>query len=86
MLTAQVNFGDTDTIATITHNWQLSTAQLANLWPTIKSYLNTNGGTLLPILTWALTNSVAVTITKVSATGSGGTTTVVLERPHSIIT
>jgi len=86
MLTAQINTSDADTTAVITHNWGLTTAQLNNLWPTIQLYLNTNGGTALPIITWALTNSVSVTMTKVSASGSGGTYTVVMLRPLSQIT
>ena len=36
MLTAQVNMVDADsTGAVITHNWQLSTAQLSNQWPVV---------------------------------------------------
>lgn len=86
MLTCQVNALDADTAITITHNWGLSAAQIANLWPTIKTYLNTSGGTAAPLLTYSIASSVAVVITKVSASGTGGTYTVVLERPHSMIT
>jgi hypothetical protein len=90
MLTAQAVFVDADATgsggAVITHNWQLSTAQLANLWPTVQWY-SSPGGTLAPVIAVALTNSIAVTVTKTSpAVGSGGTYTVILLRPMSEIT
>lgn len=85
MLTLTISSLDADTIALITHNWQLTTAQLANLWPLIQMYVS-GAGTAIPIWSFALTNSVLVTVTKASAAGGGGTVTVVLMRPHSIIT
>lgn len=85
MLTANVVMVDADTTAVLTHNWNLSTAQLANLWPTIQYYAGV-AGTVVPILSFALTNSVSVTMTKVSASGSNGTYVVILMRPHSLIT
>ncbi len=84
MLTAQVITNDADTTAVITHNWQLTTAQLNNLWPTIQWYLAV-AGTANPILSFALTNSIAVTMTKNSSVGTGGTYTVILMRPFSEI-
>jgi hypothetical protein len=85
MLTCQIQTSDADTTATITHNWQLTTAQLNNLWPTIKAYIS-SAGTASPLLSWALTNSVSVTMTKVSSVGTGGTIVLILERPFSAIT
>jgi hypothetical protein len=76
--------GDTDTTVVVTHNWRLSTAKLAKLFPLVSIYW-TLPGTAAAIVSVALTNSLAVTITKVSATGSGGTFTVILQRPHSIV-
>jgi hypothetical protein len=88
MITATVYFGATETSGVVTHNWQLTTAQLANLWPVVSIYQldPPNGATLGPVFTVALTNSVAVTIKKVSGTNQDGTVVVVLMRPHSIIT
>lgn len=83
-LTCQVQCSDADTTAVITHNWQLTTAQLNSLFPFIGWYENAGGaGTALAQLSFALTNSVSVTVTKASATGSGGTYTVILQRPFS---
>lgn len=86
MLTATVQFSDADTTATITHNWKLTAAQLANLWPVVASYIST-AGTLAVNYTFALTDSSTVTVAKAStATGAGSTLTVNLQRPHSMIT
>jgi len=84
-LTAQVNFADGDTVATVTHNWQLSAANLAKQYPFVQWYWQT-AGTAVCTLQVALTNSVAVTVTKLStAAGTGGTLCVVLQRPYSTI-
>lgn len=83
-VTATVAMLDADTTATITHNWQLSVAQLANLFPLVSYYVSSKG-TAMPILQVALTNSVSVTLTKTTDAGGGGTYTFALLRPHSII-
>lgn len=81
-VTATVNFSDADTTATVTHNWSLTTAQLAKLRPWIHYYV-TGGMSVFPGLTWALAVNTVV-ITKAStATNSGGTINVVLQRPWS---
>lgn len=85
MVVAEVVCTDADTTAVITHNWQTSTANLAFFFPIIQYYIGT-AGTANPILSFALTNSLIVTMTKVSAAGSGGTYVVVLQRPMSMIT
>lgn len=85
MVTAQIGFVDADTTAVVTHNWQSPLSDTTFLFPTIKVYLNTVGTAGAPVLTWALTNSVSVTATKVAGAGTGGTLTVVLERPHSMV-
>jgi hypothetical protein len=82
-VTATVNWSDGDTTAAvITHNWQLTNAQLAKLRPWVRATV-VGGMTVLPGLVWALgTNT--VTVTKSSSAGSsGGTLNVVLERPWS---
>ena len=79
---AQVSMGDTETTATLTHNMAISTAALAALQPYIQWYLATPG-TAVPILSFALTSGNVVTITKASATGSGGIYTVIVRRPWS---
>lgn len=85
MLTATIVANDADTTAVVTHNWGLTTAQQNNLWPTIQWYTQL-ASTVVPIISWAITNSVAVTMTKVSASGSNGTYVVILMRPQSSIT
>ena len=84
LLTATVNMADGDTTATITHNWRLSTAKLAKLFPLVTVYAAV-AGTAAAILSVALTDSLTVTLTKVSAAGSGGTFVVILQRPHTIV-
>jgi hypothetical protein len=85
MLTATVHFGDTDTTAVITHNMNLTQAQLNNGWPLILPYINAPG-TVVPLLSFALTDSNNVTITKASTTGTNCTLSVTLLRPDSNIT
>jgi hypothetical protein len=75
-----VNFDDSDTTATITHNFQASTYALALLRPWVQVYAVTTG-TAYPALTWALGANTLV-ITKVNTgTGSGGTYNVIIQRP-----
>lgn len=82
-LACQVSMGDTDTTGVITHNWGLSAAQNTALQPWLSVWLQTPG-TLVPILSFALSTN-TVSITKVSATGSGGTYVVTLQRPNTIV-
>lgn len=83
-MTAQVNFADADTTAVVTHNWQSPLADGSALFPLIEVYFNTLGTAGYPLLTWALTNSLAVTVTKGAGAGTGGTLTVSLRRPFSM--
>lgn len=78
---AQIAFGDTDTIATLTHSMGFSAAALAALQPYISWYLQTPGGATntLAVLSFALTNSNTVTVNKVSNTGTGGTYVVIIQ-------
>jgi hypothetical protein len=79
-LAVTVNFGDADTTATVTHNFQSSAAALLALRPWVNIYAAA-GGTAYPALSWAL-GANAVVITKGNATsGSGGTYNVIIQRP-----
>jgi hypothetical protein len=83
----EVGFADADTTAVITHNWRMSVADLAFFFPTISMYLELSGtgGPILATVIATLTNSVAVTLSKVgTAAGSAQTLVVVLQRPHSV--
>ena len=81
-VTATVNFSDADTTATLTHNWSLTTAQLAKLRPWIHYYV-TGGMSVYPGLTWALAANTVVITKAATTTNSGGTINVVLQRPWS---
>lgn len=90
MLTALVVFADADTTTLITHNWNLSLAQGTNQFPIPTVYHQSYGTATVELkLGVVLTNSVAVSLTKVSTaagTGVGATICVVLQRPYSAIT
>ncbi len=85
LLTAQIGFGDADTTAIITHNWQTPLADGTFLFPLISDYVSNAGTAGFPVVTWALTNSVSVTATKATGAGTGGTLTVILQRPFSML-
>jgi hypothetical protein len=79
-----VVFADADTTATFTHNLQVTTAELNAGFPIPIIYPGTNGTAALTCSV-ALTNSVAITITKANVAGSGGTFIVTVLRPHTLI-
>jgi hypothetical protein len=79
---ATVSFADSETTALISHNMQITAAQLAALQPYIQCYIAT-GPTVLPILSFALTSGNVVTVTKTSLEGSGGSLVVIIRRPYS---
>ena len=81
-VTATVNFSDADTTATITHNWSLTTAQLAKLRPWV-NMLRMSGMSVYPGLTFALSANAVVMTKGITATNSGGTVNVVIMRPWS---
>lgn len=84
MVTATLNWGDTDTSATITHNFGLSSAELADLFPVPVVYaIALNGSPSAPAPFVNLTDGNTITITKSSVTNSGGTFNVVVFRPHT---
>jgi len=82
---ATVQFSDTDTIATFTHNFGLSAAAAAALAPYIQWYALLFAATTntYPLLTFALTNTNVITINKISNTGTGSTIVVIVRRPWS---
>jgi hypothetical protein len=73
---------DADTTAVLTHNWGISAAQLAAFFPLISFYVENIGATFPPV-SFALTDSNTVTMTKLATTGSGATLVVTLQRPYS---
>lgn len=88
---AKVNMADADTTATITTNFGNSqplpppaTTDVASLFPLISVY-QLNSGTAYPLITFALTDSNTVTMTKSTAAGGGGTVVVQLMRPNTLI-
>lgn len=83
MLTATVIMADGETAAVVTHNWGLSNAELADLFPVV-TWNYVTPGTSPALLSFSRATN-AVTINKGTGTGSGGTFEVNLERPHTII-
>ena len=79
VVVALVNFGDTDTVATITHNMQITSLGLTNLQPYITWWIEALTGTAAPVLTFTATTAV-VTVNHVANTGAGGTFVVVIRR------
>ena len=81
---AEVVMADADTTAAITHNFQTTTAELAQYFPSVSIY-NNGSGTAAGTVIATLTNSVAVTLTKSTAAGSAVTAVVQISRPHTIV-
>jgi hypothetical protein len=81
-VTGAVGLADADTTALITHNFQLTATELSNGFPIWVAYA-TNSGTNPSTLTVALTNSVAITLTKGTAAGSATTLAFSILRPFS---
>jgi hypothetical protein len=81
-LVALINYADTDTLITITHDMQITALGLSCLQPYIRYYWQALAATTntYPVLTFALTNSNVVTINKISAVGTGGTLVVQISR------
>ncbi len=84
LVTAQVSLVDTSTSVVITHNFGLSLAQGSNQFPIAWAVCQTPG-TAIPAISIALTNSIAITLSKLSAAGAGGTWVVYIMRPNTVI-
>lgn len=87
-MTALVGFTDTDTTWTFTHNWGLSAAEAAALFPTVivnpVSGVQAVATAVAPVIAVNVTSSTnVVTFTKLQATGSGMVVSITLRRPHS---
>jgi hypothetical protein len=81
---AQAVFADADTVATITHNLNISAADIAKGYPRITPYL-VAGGTFPVMLAFVQTFN-SITVNKPStAVGSAGTWVIIIDRPHSFI-
>ena len=85
---AEVNFADADTVATVTHNWGLGTT---GAFPNTGQFLPqvilvwSSAGTAFPALAVSWTNGNTLTLSKGNtSTGSGGTVVVSMRRPHSL--
>ncbi len=81
---------DGDTVATITHNFGLTAAQLAAGFPLVSMTLGPLGQALAASSGWSFTSASAnaAVFTKLATVGSGSATAqliVALQRPHSII-
>jgi hypothetical protein len=84
LVSALLNFTDTDTTFTLTHNMQLSSAQLTCLYPlvtvTTTGSVQAVGTAVAPVLAIAKAAN-TITITKLQATGSGSTVQIDIRRP-----
>ena len=80
------NWLDADTTVTITHNFGLSAAEVTALFPLINLQIDsTNTGTGLQSGTIAVSKATnTVTLTKVSAAGTGGTWQFTLQKWQSM--
>ena len=83
-LTARIVMADGDTTQAVVHNWNLTTAQLAALFPFCSLRLEATGTGPGAVLI-NITDSSTVTVTKASAVGSSFTGVLVIQRPHSVI-
>jgi hypothetical protein len=88
MVTATVFWSDSEVTALLTHNWGLTAAQSANLWPVVIIEYDTGSLTTLPqAITVNLSSSTnVVTLNKSTVVGGNGTLLVTLLRPFSEIT
>jgi hypothetical protein len=86
MVTATLNWGDTDVTATITHNMALTAAELTSLFPVPVVYaIALNGSPSAPPPFVSALGANSITVTKSSVTSSGGTFGVVIFRPETSI-
>lgn len=77
----QLTAGDADTTCTITHNFNLTAAQQANLQPNISMVLASGSlTTVYPCVAFTVTTN-TVTVLKASVVGSNFTSNVTVNRP-----
>lgn len=84
VVTAIINWAEADTIGTVTHNFGLQSGtypgNLTQLFPEIIWYLQ-SGQTVMPAITFVLTDGNTITFGKQSAVGTGGSVVVIIRRP-----
>lgn len=85
LVVAQISMVDTSTTVTVKHNFGLSLAQGSNQFPLVFPPTVQTPGTAIPNLAVALTDSNTITVSKLSAAGSGGTYVVIIMRPNTAI-
>ena len=83
-VTARVVMADGDTSQDVVHNWNLTTGQLAALFPFVCLRLEAVGASFVPILV-NIKDSSTVTVSKAGSVGSAFTAVIVILRPHSIL-
>ena len=85
VVTAVINWAESDTTGLITHNFGLQTqtfpGNTGQLFPEIIWYLQ-SGQTVMPAVTFSLTSGNVITFGKQSAVGSGGSMVVIITRPR----
>ena len=84
LVSVLLNFTDTDTVFTLTHDMNLSAAELAALFPLV-SWITTGsvqalGTAVAPVLAFTKAAN-TITVTKLQATGSGQTVQIDIRRP-----
>ena len=84
VVTAAVVMADGDATLVVTHNWNLTTGQLAALFPFIELRRTAIGVSSVTVLATA-TDSSNVTISKGTTVGSAFTGVYIIQRPHSIV-
>ena len=84
LVSALLNFTDTDTTFTLTHNFGLSVAQLGALFPLVTSSVVSSvqglGVAVAPVFSIVKASN-TITLTKLQATGSGCTIQIDIRRP-----
>ena len=86
LVSAQLAFTDTDTTFTLTHNMNLSAAQLAAFYPLVTITALVNQSTVVgePAANIAVVKGAnTLVLTKIQATGSGATVQIDIRRPYS---
>ncbi len=77
---------DADTTCTITHNWNLSAAEQANLYPWITFRANSDSlGTVAPVLVFTVTTNTLTLLKANTVAGSGGSYLVTVSKPQTSI-
>lgn len=85
LVVAQISMVDTSLSVTVKHNFGLTLAQGSNQFPLIVGPYVQTPGTAIPALAVALTDSNTITLSKLSAAGSGGMYVVAILRPNTAI-